>query len=506
MWVLFKYMCMISGLSGFLLISSSCGKSHNQPGSGSNIWPFVNDANVNAMFKVERRVKSNLSSFYSIEDRIMFVSRQNRNQPYDQIQSIQVDGECHGEFGNSIQINKAIPSNVFSFYTVLSLKQLQPHLNTVNSNLRHSIKRSGYTNQAYQCNFSFAGITINGSTKSVQNVRVEIPKRPRGGIAIHHRSDQNRNRRNDKIEFTESDFKDYHVTLLNSSPDAYVTLKCSDFQETVSFNSKTNSKKNLASIFNLQKYYSLLMINPLQHCYITYGNFGDPHWAWSRSFKFFFEEAFKGVFDLRFDLKRIVDPRVLRVDQTESTENSWIQLGVLRVVNPFSEPMLITLNKNHNSYLKSHIYYLRDELGYRFDSKGILKKESHDIFLQFARSDTERHRTGRGNNILNVFGGPNYAFHIEPRSSVTRQVVIKTLEEVDYSTYGILGFEIIKSENQNQQDFLKLYFHNSRGRSTIPVFDEFKDEALVSVCAFRFCQRAFEIMLYNSQIRTGQIF
>ena len=66
-----------------------------------------------------------------------------------------------------------------------------------------------------------------------------------------------------------------------------------------------------------------------------------------------------------------------------------------------------------------------------------------------------------------------------------------------------MGFEIIKS--QNQQDFLKLYFYNSRGGSAVSVFDEFKNETLVSICAFRFCHRAFEIMLYNNRIRTGEI-
>ena len=409
----------------FLFILSSCDGSHNRPHLESNVWPLTNEAN--AMFKVERRLKSHLSSIYSIEDRIMFVSRQNRNQPYDRIQSIRVDGECYGRLGGSIQVNKIIPSNIFSFYTVLSLQQLKPHLNTSGSNLRNSIRRLNDMNQAYQCYFSFVGIMTNGSTISVQNIRVEVPERPRGGIAIHHRDDQSRDEQNDKIELTQSDFKDYHITFLNSSPNAPITLKCSDFQEKVLFDFKTHSKKNLASIFNLQKYYSLLMINPLQDCYITYGNFGDPHWAWSRPFKFFFKEAFEDVFDLRFDLEKVASLRILQVDQTENTEGFWLQLGLLRVTNPFSEPILIALDKSHNSYLKAHIYYLRNELGYGSYSEGILKKESHDVFLQFARSDTGEHKAHR--EILNVFGGPNYAFYVEPNSSITRQVIIKTLEK-----------------------------------------------------------------------------
>ena len=489
MRVSFPYIYIMSGLFGFLLVLSACDKAHNQV------------YNADAIFKIERKDRSNLSSFYSIEDRIMFVSRENRNQPYDQIRSIQADGECYGSLGHSFKINKTIPSNTLFFYTVLSLEQLQPNLNTHNSEI--SVEKLKDTDQTYQCNFSFIGIITNGSTKSIQNIRVKIPKKTRGGIAISHR---NRSKQHESLELTELDFKDFHITLLHPSHKTLMTLKCSDFQETTLFHFKDNSKKNLTSIFNLQRYYPLLMTNPLQNCYITYGTFGDPHWAWSRPFKFLFQEAFEGVFDLKFDLKKITDPRILQANQIESTHSLWIQLGVLRVTNPFSKPMLITLNKNHNSYLRSYIYYLEDESRMNYNSRDILKKESHDVFLEFTRTNIENHEASQANNTLSIFGGENYALYIRPNSFMTRQIVIKTLGASHYSDYKLLGFELIKSENLHHQDFLKLYFHNHRGSFTIPVFDEFKYDPLISICAFRFCHRAFEIMLYNDQIRTGQAF
>ena len=489
MLVLFPYMYIVSGFFGFLLLLTACDKAHN---------PIYN---ADAVFKIERRDRSNLSSFYSIEDRIMFVNRENRNQPYDQIISIQVDGECYGDLGHSFKVNKAIPSNTLSFYTVLSLEQLQPNLNTYDSEV--SVERFKNTHQTYQCSFSFIGIMTNGSTKSVQNIKVKIPKRPRGGIVINHR---NRIKQYEQLELTELDLRDFHITILHPLPGALMTLKCSDFQETTLFHFKNNSKKSLASIFNLQRHYPLLMANPLQQCHITYGTFGDPHWAWSISFNFLFQEAFEGVFDLRFDLEKITDSQILQANQIESTDSLWIKLGVLKVFNPFSKPMLITLNKNHNNYLNSHIYYLEGENRLGYNSEDILKKESHDIFLQFTETNTENHETAQNNNILNIFGGKNYALHIRPNSFITRQVVIRTLGASHYSTYEVLGFELIKSENPHQQDFFKLYFHNHRGSFTIPIFDEFKHEPLISICAFQLCHRAFETMLYNGQIRTGQAF
>ncbi len=494
MWVLFKYIYTMSGLFGFLLILSSCNASHNSD-STSSVWS-LDDATANAVFKVERRIKSDLSSFYSIEDRIMFVSRQNRNQAYDQIQSVHVDGECYGELGRSFKINKVMLSNVFSFYTFLSLEQLQTHSNRRISSLKKDI------DQAYQCHFSFIGATADGSTKSIQNIRVEIPKRPRGGITIHHRDDRNRVRPSEKLEFTELDLKNYHVTVLSSSPSAKMTLKCSDFQESVLFDFRNNSKRSLASIFNLQKHYSLLLANPLQHCHITYGKFGDPYWAWSKSFKLLFQEAFEATFDLTFNLKRIISPSTSQVDQREKA--FWIQLGILEVSNPFSEPMIIFMIKDHNSYLNAHIYYLEDKnnLSYKADDE-LIKKERHDIFLQFAQ--TGNHQRSQNSDRLDIFGGQNYAFYVDSKSSITKRIVIKTLDESYYSNDKVLGVEVVKSENPNHDSFFKLYFHNSRGISILPIFDEFKDEVLVSICAFRLCHRAFDAMLYNNRIRTGQI-
>ena len=492
MWVLFKYICTMSGLFIFLLILSSCNASHKS-GLQPNMWSSL-DVNANAIFKIERRIKSDLSSFYSIGDRILFVSRQDRNRPYEHIQSVHVDGECYSELGRSIRISRIIPSNVFYFHTFLSLAQLLGYSNKHSSTKKH-------IDQTYQCHFSFIGTAIDGSTKSVQNIRLKIPKKPSGGIIIHHRDDKNKSG-DDKLEFTELDFKNYHVAILNPSPNAHITLRCSDFQESVDF--KSNPQNNLASIFNLQKHYSLLLSHPLQNCYITYGNFGDPYWAWSKPFQLLFKEAFEDIFDLKFDLRKITDSHILQLDQNEQAGGLWIQLGILEINNPFSEPILISLDKNHNTYLNAYIYYIEDkgELNYR-GNDSLIKKENHNIFLQFAQTGNRR---DQNKNTLNIFGGPNYAFYINSKSSIKRQIVIKILDESHYSSYEVLGIEIIKLENPHQQNFLKVYFHNNRGSSFFPIFDEFKDEALVSICAFKFCHRAFELMLYNNKIRTGQIF
>ena len=354
--------------------------------------------------------------------------------------------------------------------------------------------------QIYQCNFSFMGTTKAGSTKSVQNIKVEIPARPRGGIVIHHRNDYEKKGLTDKLELTESDLKHYQITVLNPLQEAQITLKCSDFQETSIFNSTTNSQRNLASLFQLQKYYSVLMANPLQRCHITYGNLGAPYWSWSKSFQFLFQEAFIDIFDLKFDLKIITD---------HNDSDLWLHLGTLQITNPFSKPIFIYLNEDHNSYIRSHIYYLQDTgrsnhevyLPQKIEGS-LITKEDHNISFHLSE-DTKDHSGSQRNAALDSLGGLNYVLPIEPQSSIERQIIIKTVGEVNHHVYAVFGFEIIKAENQGRQDFLKLYFGNNRGHSSNPVFDEFAGESLMSVCTFRFCHKAFEAMLYNDKIRTG---
>ena len=500
MQVLFKNMHTILILSGFWFIFSSCSRTYNQSAPEIDSLQDLDDTNARAIFKIERRKKSDLTDPYSLEDRIMFVSRQNQNQPYDKIQATQVDGDCYGRnFGNSFKISKAMSTNTFPFHAVLSLEDLQFYPDALSSSLAIYTEQLKYmSHQVYQCNFSFTGITETGSTKSVQNIKVEIPVSPRGGIVIHHRNDQQRKGLIDKFELTESDFKHYNITVLNPIPNIQMTLKCSDFQETFFFDPVTNSQRNLSSLFQLQKYYSLLMANPLQMCHITYGNVGDPYWSWSKPFQILFKEAFADMFDLKFDLK-IVDHAL---DQNDGSLQ--IHLGTLQMTNPFSKPIFIYLNKDHNNYVKSYIYSLQDSYHIQNIESSSIKKEDHNISFHFVeQSDTKSHNNSQNNNALDFLGGINYALQIEPQSSIKRRVIIKTVGEVNHYAYTILGFEVIKAKNQGKQNFLKLYFGNNRGYSSSPIFDEFKGESLMSICASRFCHKVLRIMLYNNKIRTG---
>ena len=73
MWALFKNICMKSGIAGFWLILSSCGGKNDS--LGQNQADIVN----NIVFSIKRTVQAELLAPYSIEDQVIFASRQDRD-------------------------------------------------------------------------------------------------------------------------------------------------------------------------------------------------------------------------------------------------------------------------------------------------------------------------------------------------------------------------------------------------------------------------------------------
>ncbi len=493
---------MKSGIVVFYLIFSSCGGSNDSSGQNLADTHIIN----NIVFSIKRTVKAEQLAPYSIEDRVIFASRQNRDEPYQQVQAVQVIGDCYGQkYNNSFKIEKIISANNFPLHAILSLEDLQFY---PKSNARRDSRKDNYsdrdTSQAYQCDFLFTGITKTGSTKSVQNIKVTIPTRPRGGIAIHHRNSRDKTSLIEKTQLTTSDLKDYYLNVFHSVDNTKLGLNCSGFQASIPFNFQTEAFKSLTLLFNLENYYKILMANPLQVCHITYGKFGDRHWSWSRSFQLFFKDAFASMFDLQFDLGTISHPqRYLRINRNSNTRNSWIRLGVLEINNPFDQSIVMHLNKDHHHNLSSHIFY---QVSTKDSSTKEEIKTQKNIAIHFEKLASDL-SSEENTDLIKALGGHHYAIEIPAYSSVRRVLVMKTMtEEVphNYDFYELIGFEIdLSKQASSKEDFLKIYFHSKEGHSLTPVFDTFQDEELISVCVARFCNEALKVMSYNSKMRSS---
>ena len=449
---------------------------------------FNERLSLEVMFKMDRFVDQNLDEPYSIEDRVMFVYQRNQTQPHEHVLSVQVNGTCHGqEFGNSFAVNQIMSTNVFALHSILSLDQMQFHPEALEVATREKPHQLAYMSyQDYQCALRIVGVTTTGMSTPPHQVTVNIPKRPRGGISIHHRQADQQHLFMEQEGLTEIHFEDYHLTVFYPIPQAKLTLKCSDFETFITFDAQRNSQRRLAGLFPLHNHYEILMEDPLQLCHITYGKQGEASWAWSQPFQILFERAFENMFSVRLDV----------IAHTKWTNAYWFQLASVFVANPFDKPLFIYFDSetakglNINVNFSNHLW--RNWWSGKQNSSIRMYKPGQDAESYVATRDLH--------NTQVVF--PGLQIDVNGRGSSDFLLLLPFTAE-DYYAPDFNGWPFrnwwfyrnnrslrvksISLRNPSRRGFLNFYLTNERGRSFQPIFRAFENPSFTQICERSLC-------------------
>ena len=461
---------------------------------------FNERLSLEVMFKMDRLEDRSPDRSYSLEDRVMFVHREHQDQPHDQISSVQISGNCRGQkFDNPFEINKTFSGNVVPLNAVVSLGKMQFHPQAVAVPTREFPEQLAYmSDQDYQCVLTAIGMSTTGMTTTPYQIEVEVPARPRGGISIHPRMAENRYLLNDREGFTESDFQDYHVTVFHPIQQAPLTLKCSDFETSITFDTDQNSKRRLASLFPLENHYEVLMEHPLQMCHIIYGKFGETHWAWSRPFQVLFEKAFDDAFSLTVD-----------VDMYPNYRDFYIfQIATVRIHNPLSrQPLFVYFDREAVKGLNVNV---------NFNQNRDYSSTSHDWWSgkrgAYVESSIEHNRAARDGTSdtflltrdLEDTDKELLTVRLDPNSYRDHHFFVRLPKRNrDFREDGLSAFPFNTSWFNSRNDWLRIlsivlynpqnsgfmnfYLSNEKGHSFKPIFRGFENSGFVQICNQRHC-------------------